>query len=59
VEENTVAQKLNLLRGNYQRFGRVDGDRMLLDVSVHPDRVIAPAHAGSAADGRDDTYAGM
>lgn len=55
IEENTVAQKLDLLRSNYQRYGRVDAHRAVLDVSVHPDRIIAPA----SADASEDTVAGL
>jgi len=46
IEENTAEQKLELLRSNFRRFGRVDADRAQLDVSVHPDRILAPASAG-------------
>ena len=42
IEENSVSEKLELLRGNYRRFGRVDAGRGVIDVSVHPDRVITP-----------------
>ncbi len=43
IEENTAEQKLAILRANYHRFGRIDADRRLIDISVHPDRVNAPA----------------
>lgn len=43
IEENDVKAKLRALRSNYRRFGRVDANRALIDISVHPDRVIAPA----------------
>lgn len=43
IEENTPAQKLELLRTNYRRFGHVDADRRVIDVSVLPDRIYAPA----------------
>jgi hypothetical protein len=55
IEENTADEKLHLLRSNYRRFGRVDADRPLLDVSVHPDRLVTPADAayhGDVAAGR-------
>lgn len=55
IEENTVEQKLRLLRGNFQRFGRVDADRPLIDVSVHPDRVITGTDAASD----DEAMAGL
>ena len=42
IEENTVAEKLELLRSNYRRFGRADAGRGVIDVSVHPDRIITP-----------------
>ena len=47
VEENTVAQKLELLRSNYRRFGRIDAKRGIIDISVHPDRIITPEIARS------------
>lgn len=40
IEENTVEAKLRLLRSNFRRFGRVDAGREVIDISVHPDRVI-------------------
>ncbi|HRX85847.1 MAG TPA: hypothetical protein P5572_12590, partial [Phycisphaerae bacterium] len=55
IEENTADQKLNLLRGNYRRFGRVDADRAVLDVSVHPDRILTPASTSA----RRESLAGL
>jgi hypothetical protein len=43
VEENSLSQKLSILRANYQRFGRADANRRQIDISVHPDRFITPA----------------
>ncbi len=45
VEENSVEEKLRILRSNYRRFGRVDATRGVIDISVHPDRIIAPGSA--------------
>lgn len=42
IEENTIAAKLGLLRSNFERFGRVDANREVIDISVYPDRIIAP-----------------
>jgi len=39
VEENTVEQKLALLRANYRDTGRVDADHAVIDVSTFPDRI--------------------
>lgn len=55
IEENTVEQKLNLLRTNYRRYGRVDADRAVLDVSVHPDHILSP----TGAIGARDAFAGV
>jgi len=43
VEENSAAQKIELLRANYREFGRVDAYRAAIDVSILPDRVVIPA----------------
>ena len=43
VEENTAAQKIALLRENFRRFGHVVAGHPWIDVSVHPDRINAPA----------------
>jgi hypothetical protein len=40
IEENTIAAKLSLLRTNFERYGRVDANRAVIDISVHPDRII-------------------
>ncbi|NOX58846.1 MAG: hypothetical protein GXP29_08315 [Planctomycetes bacterium] len=42
IEENSLEQKVQLLRRNYHRYGRVDADRSVIDVSVHPDKVFSP-----------------
>ncbi len=41
IEENTLEQKVKLLRSNFHRFGRVDANRGVIDVSVFPDRILA------------------
>ena len=43
AEENTVPQKLDILRVNYRRFGHVDAHRGVIDISVFPDRIKTPA----------------
>jgi hypothetical protein len=40
--ENSVAQKLALLRENYRRSGRVDGNYLVIDISTFPDRFTIP-----------------
>ncbi len=42
VEENTVAQKLTLLRNNFESTGRVDAGFEVVDVSTLPDRFHIP-----------------
>ena len=42
IEENTAAEKLELLRANYERYGRADANRSVIDVSVLPDRTYVP-----------------
>lgn len=42
IEENVAAEKLELLRANYERFGRVDANRSVIDVSVLPDGAYVP-----------------
>ena len=42
IEENSAAEKLELLRANYARFGRADANRRVIDVSVLPDRTYIP-----------------
>ena len=41
VEENSVRQKMAILRHNYERFGRVDAGLGVIDISVYPDRFTA------------------
>jgi hypothetical protein len=43
MEENTAAQKIAILRSNYERFGHVGAGRDVIDISILPDRVHAPA----------------
>jgi len=38
IEENTVEQKLALLRENFRRWGRIDAGRWYIDISLFPDR---------------------
>ena len=38
VEENTVGQKLAILRANFQRTGRADAGHAVIDISTFPDR---------------------
>ena len=42
LEENTVFGKLAILRGNFDRSGRVDEDHRVIDVSTFPDRYTTP-----------------
>lgn len=42
VEENRVEQKVALLRENYRQTGRVDGNHLVIDIAVHPDRYVIP-----------------
>ncbi len=42
IEENTVAEKIALLRANYRRWGRIDAGRRQIDISVFPDRFTTP-----------------
>jgi hypothetical protein len=41
-EENSIAEKIAILRENFRRFGRVDANRRTIDISVHPDRFTTP-----------------
>ena len=43
LEENSVAEKIAILRENYRRFGRVDANRRMIDISIHPNRFTTPA----------------
>lgn len=42
VEENTIAQKIALLRANFRDTGRVDANRRVIDISTYPDRFTEP-----------------
>lgn len=42
VEENSVPQKLGILRANYRTTGRADAGRPIIDISTFPDRFSAP-----------------
>jgi hypothetical protein len=37
-EENTIDEKLHLLRENFRRWGRIDATRDYIDISAHRDR---------------------
>ena len=43
LEENTAAQKLRILSGNYREHGRIDAYHPKIDISVFPDRFVIPA----------------
>ncbi len=43
LDENTAAQKLDLLYGNYRQHGRIDAHHPRIDISVFPDRFVIPA----------------
>jgi hypothetical protein len=43
LEENTLAQKLALLRANFEQTGRVDRHHPVIDVSTFPDRISVPS----------------
>ncbi|MBN1511148.1 MAG: hypothetical protein JXB13_03970 [Phycisphaerae bacterium] len=43
LEENTIAQKIAILRENFRRSGRVDADRHTIDISTHPHQFTTPA----------------
>ncbi len=43
LEENTIAQKIAILRENFRRSGRVDADRRTIDISTHPHQFTTPA----------------
>lgn len=38
IEENSVEQKIELLRENYRRWGRIDAGRRYIDISTFADR---------------------
>jgi cell division septal protein FtsQ len=42
IEENTAAQKLAILRRNYELHGRADAGLAVIDVSTFPDRFTTP-----------------
>ena len=42
IEENSVEQKLAILRENYRRTGRIDALHAVIDVSTYPDRFTIP-----------------
>lgn len=46
VGENSVEQKLAILRANYSRTGRVDAHYATIDVSTFPDRFITLSESG-------------
>ncbi|GJM26383.1 MAG: hypothetical protein DHS20C16_27980 [Phycisphaerae bacterium] len=41
IEENTLEQKVKLLRSNFHRYGHVDANHGVIDVSIYPDRILA------------------
>ena len=42
IEENSVGQKLAILRENYRQTGRVDAHHAIIDISTFPDRFTIP-----------------
>ncbi|UCE61465.1 MAG: hypothetical protein JSU63_06890 [Phycisphaerales bacterium] len=42
LEENSIAQKLAILRENYRRTGRADANNPIIDISTFPDRFAVP-----------------
>jgi len=40
LEENSIAQKLALLRQNFASTGRADAGRLVIDIATYPDRFI-------------------
>jgi len=42
LAENSAGQKLAILRENYRRTGRADGNHPVIDISTFPDRFIVP-----------------
>lgn len=50
IEENSVEQKLAILRRNHELYGRIDAGRQVIDVTTFPDRFTTPTEA--AARGR-------
>jgi hypothetical protein len=47
VEENSVSQKVAILRANHHRNGRVDAGFAVIDISTFPDRFSTPAESPS------------
>ncbi len=43
LEENTIVQKIAILRENFRKFGRVDADCHMIDISTHPHQFTTPA----------------
>jgi hypothetical protein len=41
IEENTLEQKVKLLRSNFKQYGHVDANHGVIDVSIYPDRILA------------------
>jgi hypothetical protein len=42
IEENSVGQKLAILRANYQRSGRIDENHPVIDISTYANRYTVP-----------------
>ena len=42
LEENTLTQKLAILRANYAQTGRADAHHDIIDISIHNDRYTVP-----------------
>ncbi len=42
IEENSVEEKMAILRANYRETGRADAHHPLIDVSTYPDRYTVP-----------------
>lgn len=42
IEENSAAQKLAIIRRNYELHGRIDAGHAVIDVSTFPDRFTTP-----------------
>jgi len=53
-EENTVDQKLAILRRNQEVYGRIDAGRRVIDISTFPDRFTTPDDGESALAGAAD-----
>ena len=46
LEENSITQKINLLRRNFADTGRADADHLVIDISTFPDRYSIPRELG-------------